>query len=243
MNFFIQEIKLWFKGDFKPKSYYLEPNKINVITGTATKGKSSFLSIIDYCFLAPYSKIVETIINENISWYGIRFSLNGKDHSIARKAPTNGIFSPELYYLKKEHFTDEQPEPNIELPTLFETLNKEWGITSELVALNEQKNRNKTKISFRSFLPYCTITENIITIEEQFYDTAYFYDTITVNESLPFALGLNTLYIENSKRIKFLNDEIKRLEKKKKSVSDKQKEYRSKYKGGKVKDKRRKCKR
>ncbi|HBN04800.1 DUF3732 domain-containing protein [uncultured Proteiniphilum sp.] len=228
MNFYIEEIKLWFKGSLEPKSYYLEPNKVNVITGTATKGKSSFISIIDYCLLASYSKIVETIINENISWYGIRFFLNETYHSIARKAPTSGIVSPEFYYKKESSFTNELPSPNIELIPLLKLLNNEWGITDELVTLNEQKNKSKTKISFRSFLPYSTITENIITVEEQFYDPAYFHDTITVKESLPFALGLNTMYIENSKRIEFLNSEIKKLERKKKSAKDRQEKYRKK---------------
>lgn len=43
MKFIIHEIKLWFKKkNSTPKSYELKPNKVNVITGDATTGKTSF---------------------------------------------------------------------------------------------------------------------------------------------------------------------------------------------------------
>ena len=35
MNFYIRQIKLWFKKDVEPKTYKFEPNKINVITGNS----------------------------------------------------------------------------------------------------------------------------------------------------------------------------------------------------------------
>ena len=51
MNLYIASIKLWFKG-FKENTersitYSFEPNKINVITGDSSTGKSSILDIID----------------------------------------------------------------------------------------------------------------------------------------------------------------------------------------------------
>lgn len=43
MKFTFYEIKLWFKDiETEPKSYQLLPNKVNVITGDATTGKTSF---------------------------------------------------------------------------------------------------------------------------------------------------------------------------------------------------------
>ena len=218
MNFYIKEIKLWFNGNFEPKSYFLEPNKINVITGTATKGKTSFLSIIDYCLLAPYSKLVETIINEKVSWYGICFFKDDKYYSIARKAPKNGVISPELYFVQGNALTNNMPIANIELGDLLNTLNKKWGITEDILNLSKQRIKDKRQISFRSFLPYCIITENIITIEEQFYDTSYFQDTISIKDSFPFALGLNSMYIQATKRGLFLKAEIKRMLRQKNNI-------------------------
>ena len=61
MKFIIHEVKLWFKGENTlSKSYKLLPNKINVVTGDATTGKTSFWSIIDYCLMAGKTNIVNT---------------------------------------------------------------------------------------------------------------------------------------------------------------------------------------
>lgn len=219
MKFYISEVKLWFAEELEPKSYHLKPNKINVITGSATKGKSSFLSIIDYCLLAPYTRLVEAIINENVSWYGIRFTIGEDELLIARKAPYSDVISPELYYSQDTVFSDVIPIPNIELGELFDILNEKWGISSELLELGNLKKKQKIDLSFRSFLPYCVISESIIAEEERFYDSTFFSDTATVSETFPIALGLNTEYIQNSKRVTTLKSEIRNLESSKKKIN------------------------
>ena len=68
MNLYIESIKLWFKGFsedvLKTVTYPFKPNKINVITGDSSTGKSSILGIIDYLFLSDNPVIVENIVNE-----------------------------------------------------------------------------------------------------------------------------------------------------------------------------------
>ena len=87
MKFIIHEIKLWFKDEnTKPKSYQFLPDKINVITGDSTTGKTSFWNIIDYCFLSG-KVTVPTEIIDKVLWFGIRFTINDKEMSIIRKTP------------------------------------------------------------------------------------------------------------------------------------------------------------
>lgn len=52
MNFYIKTIKLWFKHNDAAVEYEFHKNKVNVITGDSSTGKSSLLSIIDYCLLS-----------------------------------------------------------------------------------------------------------------------------------------------------------------------------------------------
>ena len=85
MRFVIHEIKLWFKGEGRaPKSYELYQNRVNVVTGDATTGKTSFWSIIDYCLLSNKTNIVNSI-NDKVSWYGIRFTINEHEMDQSQK--------------------------------------------------------------------------------------------------------------------------------------------------------------
>ena len=98
MNFYIRQIKLWFKQNVEPKVYEFVPNKINVITGDSSTGKSSILRIIDYCLLSERSTIVEDVINQNVKWYGLAFTLNSVDYVVARKNPQNEIVEQQMYF-------------------------------------------------------------------------------------------------------------------------------------------------
>ena len=47
MNFYISKIRLWFEKGEKPRDLEFEADKVNVITGDSSTGKSSVLKIID----------------------------------------------------------------------------------------------------------------------------------------------------------------------------------------------------
>jgi hypothetical protein len=70
MKFYFEQVILW-SHDGKKRELIFLPNKVNVITGDSKTGKSAILQIVDYCFFASHSKISESIINENVSWYGV----------------------------------------------------------------------------------------------------------------------------------------------------------------------------
>src|SRR4051812_13422255 len=98
MKLHINQIILWFRNGAAPRSIDFLPNKINVITGAKSTGKSSILSIIDYCFLSTDSRIVDEVINENVSWYGMSFTINSKPYIIVRKHPIKSTGSKEIYF-------------------------------------------------------------------------------------------------------------------------------------------------
>lgn len=164
MKFILHEIKLWFKNKtFEAKSYRFLPNKINVITGDSSTGKSSFLNIIDYCLLSDQVKIPSTITNA-VEWFGIKFSINNENVFIVRKSANNGAPSIDLF-LSRTSFPD-IPSKNSGRNEIMDLLDKSFNIDLEL--------KNRFNISFRDFLLFNSLTENIIASPELYFDTPYF---------------------------------------------------------------------
>lgn len=116
MNLYIESIKLWFKG-FSENSqrtitYPFIPNKINVITGDSSTGKSSILGIIDYLFLSDNPVIVENIVNENVEFYGMHLYLNGTSYILIRKPRILGKVR-KMYIGKNSKNTQRHIPPHI----------------------------------------------------------------------------------------------------------------------------------
>lgn len=176
MNFYIKKIKLWFHSHPEPKEYEFKPNKVNVITGDSSTGKSSILRVIDYCLMAKESTIVEDVINTNVSWYGLSFHLNGRDYVIARKAPMNGRINSDIYWAKD---TDQFPSgshpvptPNITRLDVVAYLNKEFKVPE--IQLGD-KNK-KLDMTFRQALLLNFLTEDIIATANRYLDIFFFED-------------------------------------------------------------------
>lgn len=214
MRFIIHEIKLWFKGSNNiSKSYELLPNKVNVITGDATTGKTSFWSIIDYCLMANKTNIANSI-NEKVAWYGIRFTINENEISIARKATQKETVSSEVYF--GYGVLPSSPLANIEIAQVKSILDKEFCITDELrFPYGKDFGKVPFNLSYRHFLLFNSLTENIIGTSNTYFDTPFYgkeeYDK-ALTHIFDLVIGVNNM--ENSKakeRIKKIDDEIKKI--------------------------------
>ncbi len=214
MKFIMHEIKLWFKEkNSTPKSYELKPNKVNVITGDATTGKTSFWSIIDYCLIANKTNIANSI-NEKVLWYGIRFTINDKEISIARKATQKDIVSSDVYFGYGE--LPNTPQTNIEIAKIKSILDKEFGITGNLIfPYGKKLVEAPFSLSFRHFLLFNSLTEDIIGTSKTYFDTTFYgkeeYDNV-LTHIFDLVIGVNNM--ESSKdeeRIKQINEEIKKM--------------------------------
>ncbi len=214
MKFIIHEIKLWFRGDNNiSKSYELLPNKVNVVTGDATTGKTSFWSIIDYCLMANKTNIANSI-NEKVTWYGIRFTINENEISIARKATQKETISSEIYfgYGTLPCF----PHANIEVAEVKSILDKEFGITDDLrFPYGKAFGEVPFNLSYRHFLLFNSLTENIIGTSNTYFDTPFYgkeeYDKAL---TLLFDLVIGVNDMENTKakeRIKYIDNEIRKI--------------------------------
>ncbi|MBT3206750.1 MAG: DUF3732 domain-containing protein [Bacteroidetes bacterium] len=214
MIFILHEIKLWFKDDnSEPKSYDFLPNKINVISGDATTGKTSFWSIIDYCLLSGKMNIVNAI-SEKVDWFGIRFTINDKEISIVRKSPNKGLPASEVYYDFGEF--PKVPKGNKEIAEIKSKLDDEFGITDALrFPYGKALGKTTFNLSYRHFLLFNSLTESIIGTSETFFDTTFYgkeeYDK-ALSHIFDLVIGVNDMEnIKAKERIKELDEGIKKI--------------------------------
>lgn len=215
MKFILHEIKLWFKeGKVEPKSYHFLPDKVNVITGDATTGKTSFWSIIDYCLLSGKVNVANTI-NDKVLWFGIRFSINEREMSLVRKTPDKGTVSSEVFF-NLGSFPDE-PEKNKEISEIRTILDGEFGITDSLrFPYGKEFGKTSFNISYRHFLIFNSLTETIIGAPETYFDTTFYgkdeYDK-ALNHIFNLVIGVNDMEkIKASERLKEVEDEIRKIQ-------------------------------
>ncbi|WP_410496626.1 DUF3732 domain-containing protein [Cellulosilyticum sp. ST5] len=200
-----------------------EPNKVNVITGGCETGKSTILAIIDYCFFASGNsdsgdiKIPQTIINENIEWYGVRFGINDKLYTLARKALEGENKPKNEYYFSTVGEVPETITSNNGEKEIKEVLNEEFKIDEKIVIpYNGNKIKMGNKISLRYFMLFNSQDENTITNTDVFFDkqTLVKYQE-ALNRVFDIAIGIsNPEDILITEKIKELEQELIRYEKK-----------------------------
>lgn len=212
MNFILLEIKLWFKNEsLSPKSYYFEKNKVNVITGTSSTGKTTIWRIVDYCLLSGVTQIADKIANA-VSWFGIRFIINGQEISIARSSPEKSIVSQDVYYSRGP--LPETPVSNQTISQVRSHLNKFFKFSGEL------KQAYNNLLSYRHFLIFCSLTERVIAQPDRYFDLHFFKDDFKnstngkmLNRIFELIIGAdNTELKATNKAEKGINREIRQTE-------------------------------
>lgn len=228
MRFILHEVKLWFKKENSmPKSYEFMPNKVNVITGDATTGKTSFWRIIDYCLLSNKTMIANTII-ENVSWFGIRFTINDKEISIARKSPTKGAIEADVFFNIGSLPT--LPIQNIKISELKLFLDKEFGINDKLTfPLGKELGKSPFNITYRYFLLFNSLTEDIIGVSETYFDTTFYgkeeYEK-ALKHIFDMVIGVNDMSnLKAKEQIQLVENEIKKLQNQNSKNNKKEKEF------------------
>lgn len=217
MKFYITGLYIWLKNGTRRDINFL-PDKINVITGNSNTGKTTILSIIDYCLISRKHQIPESIINENASHYGIRFHINSKEWSIIRKSPIKDKVSNDFYLSTSGEIPEIPPLKTISPDTLRKILNNEFQLGRNIaMPYGGGAIPQNSLISFRHFLIFNKISQNIITHSREFFDSQ---DSSHHKEALHriFDISVNIDTFNNTiKREKYdtLNRELRKNIKKK----------------------------
>ena len=189
MNFYISKIRLWFRHGGEPRDLDFLKDKVNVITGDSSTGKSSILKIVDYCLLSERSTIVEDVINENVAWYGLVFHVDDMPYTIIRQSPT--VESAEMKVIFREgEFLPHEP-----IADLDDIRAKAMVKMNELFHINPKlKLESKVKQHFRHNLVFNYLTEDIIATESTYQDLRFFrrdeYSNI-LNDLFQLAIRVN----------------------------------------------------
>jgi DNA repair exonuclease SbcCD ATPase subunit len=219
MKFHVNQIHLWLK-DGKTRTLDFLPNKVNVITGKSGTGKTSIITIIDYCLLGSEAKLVEADINENVLWYGLKFTVNEKEYVIARGKMLNQIGSDDIYF-SSSGVMPKLPHISIGISELRKIIEQEFSVDNNLIIpYGGKKIQAGSKISYRYFLLFNTQSSNVIINENVFFDYDL-YDSEKYREALDriFDLSIGVDSVDNvliKEKLAQLDKEILKLEKRRK---------------------------
>lgn len=195
MKFGIDTISLWsLSGDRRDIAF--SRNCINVITGDSQTGKTALLGIIDYCFLASKHNLPHSVINENTAWYGLKLYINDKEFVIARRSPYESRVSND-YYFSSVGVLPDLPVANTAEDDIRNIIEAEFGIDERTVVQYGGKAlKAGSKVSFRFFFLFNTVSEDIILNSTMFFDRQ---SEDRYREALPriFDLALGIDDIEN----------------------------------------------
>jgi hypothetical protein len=223
LNFAIDAVVLFSLSE-EQRRIPFSRNGVNVITGGSGTGKTAILDIIDYCFLASSHRISDSVINENVSWYGLQLFVDGKEFFLARKAPAENRVSSEYFFSQNvENYGI--PTANIAEDDLRLILETSFGIDGRaIVPFGGRAIKANSKLSFRYFFLFNTISQDIITNSEVFFDRQ---TEDRYREALPrvfdLALGIDDLdNISARERREELSRELARLEKRSSHVSSRE---------------------
>jgi len=214
VNFAIDAVILFSKKGAQRKISFLR-NGVNVITGGSGTGKTAILDIIDYCLLASKHRISDSVINENVEWYGLELLVGEKEFFMARRAPNGNRVSDE-YFFSQNLTSYDHPTPNIVEDDLRHILEAVFGLDGRVtMSFGGQSIKAGSRISFRYFFLFNTISQDIITSSEVFFDRQ---SEERYREALPrifdIALGIDDLEnISARERKEELIRELNRLEK------------------------------
>ncbi|MDD2791384.1 MAG: DUF3732 domain-containing protein [Sulfurimonas sp.] len=227
MKFDLKHIILWLKNG-KKRTLDFENNKVNIITGKQSTGKSTIIEIIDYCFFASNKNMPEgEIIDKNVEWYGINFGINDKKFTIAR----HQNIDLKKYYFSSYGTIPETPIDNFKEENLKNIIDTEFSIDANVVFPYGGKEIKKdSKISPRYFMLFNTQRRDTLSHQDTLFDKQSGPKNLRYIEALQrifdIALGVST--IENLVKIEKLKEkeiELTKLQTKQELYSKKKGDF------------------
>lgn len=195
MNFFLEKIILWPSNEKnKIEEIIFHIDKVNIIHGRSGTGKSSIISIIDYCLGATRCSIPVGLIREEVEWFGVQANINNNTILIARRTPRNKQVSNE-FFVKSLNEDSQLPERifsnfnDIKIKNLF---NDRILKISNLPQTTEEELKGfEGRASYRDLAAFNFLPQHIVANPNTlFYKSDSNKHKERLKKILPLALGI-----------------------------------------------------
>lgn len=166
MQFYLEKVILWpVNKENKIEEINFFTDKINVIHGRSGTGKSSIISIIDYCLGASRCSIPVGLIRDEVEWFGVVLVIKNNKVLICRRTPRNKQVSTEFFV---KSFDENDPLPS-ELTSNFNDLklknlfnNRILKISNLPQTLEEDSKGFDAKASYRDLAAFNFLPQHIV---------------------------------------------------------------------------------
>lgn len=193
MSFQISDIVLYGPSD-EPRVLALRPGKLNVLTGSSKTGKSSLISIVDYCLGASECGVAHGAIRSTVEWYALRLVLATGQIFIARKAPDKGQKTNSAVYFEIASEVEIPPKtailPTTNVSTAVELLSRAAGIADNVHEPPPGQTRHSLVATIKHALYFCFQPQDeIIRRDSLFFQQGQPFISQTIKDVLPYFLG------------------------------------------------------
>ncbi|EKN6081078.1 DUF3732 domain-containing protein [Yersinia enterocolitica] len=217
MKFYISQLILWPKDiSNKTQTLKFHDGEINIIHGVSGTGKSSIISIIDYCLGSSRCSIPVGIIREKVRWFGLKIYIKNKFYIIARNSPSYPSANDCHISISSEN--EQIPETisgNYSLSQFKQRLNILCQITNISIDTNYDENEKYDPPSYRDLTSFNFQPQHIVANPNTlFYRSDSYNHKEKLKKVLPYAFNMrDAVYLAKEREISIARKDLEKKEK------------------------------
>ncbi len=217
MSIQIADIILYGPSD-EPRVLSLRQGQVNIITGSSKTGKSSLISIVDYCLGASECGVAYGAIRSTVEWYALRLVSSAKQILVARRAPDRGKQSSGAVYYEVGSEVDIPPkavlQPTTNIDAAIQLLSRECGIGDNLHEVPPGQTRSPLAATIKHALYFCFQPQDeIISRKTLFFQQSEPFIPQAIKDALPYFLGaVDSDHLIKAGHLRSLRQELKRVQ-------------------------------
>lgn len=201
----------------QPRVIDFHESGLSVVTGWSKTGKSSLISIVDYCLGASTFDVPEGPIRQLVDWYGLRLRIGDQHVFVARRVPEAGSQTSGAAYLQIGSELAIPPPDRVDATTnvdaVVQVLTSMIGIRDYVHEPLPGQTRNPVPVNFRHGLYFCFQSQDeIISRKHLFHRQSEPFIPQTIKDVLPYFLGaVDDDYMIRKAEHRRLLDRLKKL--------------------------------